>query len=167
MRDSDMAKLTTEDLTGERSPGRLLRRIHRLLVTRVDSLFDDEQLTLVQWTALKLIRDGTAATAGELARSMGIATGATTRLIDSLEVIGYVKRDLSSTDRRVVRLVLTKSGEAKHAERVPVMVASWNEILADFKKQEVDQLIHLLAKLHDSMERVVETSSRGDRADTD
>jgi DNA-binding MarR family transcriptional regulator len=162
-----MSKLTAEDLTGERSPGRLLRRLHRLLVTRVDSFFDDEQLTIVQWTALKLIRDGTARTAGELARAMGIATGATTRLIDSLEEIGYIKRDLGSRDRRVVRLVLTKSGEAKHAERVPIMVASWNEILADFKKQEVDQLIHLLVKLHDSMERVVEASSHGDKEDTD
>ncbi|HTR09279.1 MAG TPA: MarR family transcriptional regulator [Paraburkholderia sp.] len=162
-----MAKLTTNDLTGERSPSRLLRRIHRLLVTRVDSLFDDEHLTLVQWTALKLIRDGTVTTAGELSRSMGIATGATTRLIDSLEELGYVKRDLSSSDRRVVRLVLTKSGEAKHAERVPVMVASWNEILADFKKQEAEELIRLLAKLHDSMERVIETNSRGDGDDAD
>ena len=162
-----MAKLTTNDLTGERSPSRLLRRIHRLLVTRVDSLFDDEHLTLVQWTALKLIRDGTVTTAGELSRSMGIATGATTRLIDSLEELGYVNRDLSSSDRRVVRLVLTKSGEAKHAERVPVMVASWNEILADFKKQEAEELIRLLAKLHDSMERVIETNSRGDGDDAD
>ncbi|MGF6720924.1 DNA-binding MarR family transcriptional regulator [Paraburkholderia sp. GAS41] len=157
-----MAILTTEDLTGEHSPSRLLRRIHRLLVTRVDSLFDDDQLTVVQWTALKLIRDGTGTTAGELARSMGIATGATTRLIDSLEQIGYVKRDLSSPDRRVVRLVITKSGEAKHAERVPIMVDSWNEILADFKKQEAEQLIRLLTKLHDSMERVVETGRRED-----
>jgi Transcriptional regulators len=142
-----MAILTTEDLTGERSPTRLLRRIHKLLVTHIDSLFDDEQLTVVQWTALKQIRDGKGTTtAGELARSMGIATGATTRLIDSLEAIGYIKRDLSSSDRRVVRLVLTKSGEAKHAERVPVMVASWNAILADFKKQEAEQLIRLLTK---------------------
>lgn len=162
-----MAILTTEDLTGERSPGRLLRRIHRLLVTRIDSLFDDEQLTIIQWTALKLIRDGMATTAGELARSISIATGATTRLIDSLEEMGYIKRDLGSSDRRVVRLVLTKSGEAKHAERVPVMVASWNEILADFKQQEAEQLIRLLTKLHHSMERVVETNSRGDQEDTD
>jgi DNA-binding MarR family transcriptional regulator len=162
-----MAILTTEDLTGERSPGRLLRRIHRLLVTRIDSLFDDEQLTIIQWTALKLIRDGMATTAGELARSISIATGATTRLIDSLEEMGYIKRDLGSSDRRVVRLVLTKSGEAKHAERVPVMVASWNEILADFKQQEAEQLIRLLTKLHHSMERVVETNSRSDQEDTE
>jgi DNA-binding MarR family transcriptional regulator len=162
-----MATLTTEDLTGEHSPSRLLRRINRLLVTRVDSLFDDEQLTVVQWTALKLIRDGSSTTAGELARSMGIATGATTRLIDSLEEFGYVERDLTSPDRRVVRLVLTKFGEAKHAERVPIMVASWNEILADFKNQEAVQLIRLLTKLHDSMERVVEASSRGHGKDTD
>jgi DNA-binding MarR family transcriptional regulator len=162
-----MAILTTEDLTGELSPSRLLRRIHRLLVTRVDSLFDDEELTVVQWTALKLIRDGTDTTAGELARSMGIATGATTRLIDSLEAIGYIKRDLSSSDRRVVRLVLTKSGEAKHAERVPIMVASWNEILADFKKQEAEQLIRLLTKLLHSMEHVVEPGRRGDREEAD
>jgi DNA-binding MarR family transcriptional regulator len=162
-----MATLTTEDLTGEHSPSRLLRRINRLLVTRIDSLFDDEQLTVVQWTALKLIRDGSCTTAGELARAMGIATGATTRLIDSLEEIGYIKRDLTSPDRRVVRLVLTKSGEAKHAERVPIMVANWNEILADFKKQEAEQLIRLLTKLQDSMERVVKTGSYGHGKDAD
>ena len=167
MRDDEMVKLTTEDLTGERSPSRLLRRIHRLLVTRVDSLFDDEHLSVVQWTALKLIRDGSGATAGELSRAMGIATGATTRLIDSLEEIGYVKRDLSSPDRRVVRLVLTKSGEAKHAERIPIMVASWNEILSDFKKQEAEQLILLLTKLHHSLERVVETGSQQNLKDGD
>jgi DNA-binding MarR family transcriptional regulator len=163
-----MAILTTEDLTGERSPSRLLRRIHRLLVTRIDSLFDDEQLTVVQWTALKLVRDGMGTTtAGELARSMGIATGATTRLIDSLEEFGYVKRDLSSSDRRVVRLVLTKSGEAKHAERIPIMVANWNEILADFKKQEAEQLIRLLMKLLHSMEHLVEPGRHGDQDETD
>ncbi len=67
----------------------------------------------------------------------------------------------------MVRLVLTKSGEAKHAERVPVMVASWNAILADFKKQEAEQLIRLLTKLHDSMERVVESNSHSGREDTD
>jgi hypothetical protein len=47
------------------------------------------------------------------------------------------------------------------------MVASWNEILADFKKQEAEQLIRLLTKLQDSMERVVKTGSYGHGKDAD
>jgi DNA-binding MarR family transcriptional regulator len=80
--------------------------------------------------------------------------GATTRLIDGLEQKGLLERDRSSADRRVVRLRLTKSGEAKYTEKVPIMVAHSNEVLAGFDQSEANMLMYLLSKMLDSMERV-------------
>ncbi len=58
-------------------------------------------------TALDLIdRAGTLA-AGELARELGLTTGAVTALIDRLEKLGYVRRVPDPNDRRRVLLELT------------------------------------------------------------
>jgi len=149
-----MAMLSVEECVGERSPGRLLRRINKLLLIRMKARFADAELSFVEFMALKLLRDEVSASAGELARDMHINTGATTRLIDGLEQKGLLERDRSSADRRVVRLRLTKSGEAKYIEKVPIMVAQWNEVLAGFDQSEADTLMYLLSKMLDSMERV-------------
>jgi DNA-binding MarR family transcriptional regulator len=150
-----MAVLSVEDCVGDRSPGRMLRRINKLLMTRIEARFTDAELGFVEWMALKLVHDGVATNAGELARDIGINTGATTRLIDGLEANGLIERDRSCADRRVVRLRLTRAGTAKQREKIPLMVASWNELLAGFEQAEANRLIALLGKLLDAMEHAV------------
>jgi DNA-binding MarR family transcriptional regulator len=150
-----LAILSVEDCTGDRSPGRMLRRINKLLLTRIETRFTDPELSFVEWMALKLVRDGVATNAGELSRDIGLNTGATSRLIDSLEGKGLLERDRQRADRRIVHLKLTTTGVAKQIEKVPLMVASWNELLAGFQQREADQLIHLLAKLLDAMDKAV------------
>jgi DNA-binding MarR family transcriptional regulator len=147
-----MAVLSIEECVGERSPGRLLRRINKLLMIRMQARFSDADLGFVEFMALKLIRDGVSTTAGELARDMHINTGATTRLIDGLEQKGLIDRARISADRRVVSLALTSAGEAKYIEKVPIMVAQWNEVLAPFDQSEADMLMFLLSKMLVSME---------------
>jgi DNA-binding MarR family transcriptional regulator len=149
-----MAVLSVEECIGERSPGRLLRRVNKQLLLRMKARFSDADLSFVDFMAIKLIRDGVSTNAGELARDMHINTGATTRLIDGLEQKGLLERDRSSADRRVVRLRLTQSGEGKYIEKVPIMVAQWNEVLASFDQSEADMLMYLLSKMLASMERI-------------
>ena len=103
--------------------------------------------------ALRLFADGLVETAGDLAREFGIATGATTRLIDSLEEQGFIERDRKNGDRRVVLLRLTKKGASHFKEKLPDLLECWNAVLADWKKDEVEQLTMLLTKLQDSFAR--------------
>lgn len=148
-----MVALAVEDCIGSQSPGRLLRRINRLMLARVEARFADAEFGFTAWLALKLVHDGIVGNAGELARDIGMTTGATTRLIDGLEALKLLVRDRGGADRRVVRLRLTEAGIARYQDRIPVMVASWNEILADFERPELDQLLGLLGRLLQSFER--------------
>lgn len=142
-----MAKLNINDAVGERSPSSLLRRINKLLQKRVQARFSDSDPTFEEWMALKLISDGVVDTAGDLSRDFEIGTGATTRLIDSLENQGFVERDRTQEDRRMVLLKLTPHGKTYFRSKVPDMIDCWDDLLRDFEKEEVDRLIMLLMKL--------------------
>lgn len=58
-------------------------------------------------TALDLIDRAGRLTAGQLARELGLTTGAVTALIDRLEKLGYLRRVPDPGDRRRVLLELT------------------------------------------------------------
>lgn len=147
-----MAKLTVETTIGDRSPGRLLRRINRLLEKRIESRFSDSELPFEEWMAIKLIHDGIVTNAGDLSRDFAISTGATTRLIDGLEKRGLVERDRTSSDRRMVLLRLTPAGLERYHSKIPVMLKSWNELLETFDEAEVETFVALLSKLHGAFE---------------
>lgn len=58
-------------------------------------------------TALDVVERAGRMTAGELARELGLTTGAVTALIDRLEKAGYLRRISDPTDRRRVLVELT------------------------------------------------------------
>lgn len=58
-------------------------------------------------TALDVLERAGRMTAGELARELGLTTGAVTALIDRLEKAGYLRRVADPTDRRRVLVELT------------------------------------------------------------
>jgi len=149
-----MAVFTVEDCAASRSPGRLLRRLDKIMSAHVQSKFDGFDLTFQQWIALRVVRDGIVSNAGELAADLGITTGATTRMIDQLEEKGLLTRDRTSEDRRVVRLGITPAGRLAAKELQDHVVSAWNEVLVDFAQEEADQLVLLLTKLLAAAERV-------------
>ena len=148
-----MAKLSVKDELKASSLTCNIRRVHKHLVKRVRARFSEPDRSFEEWMALRLFADGLVETAGDLAREFGIATGATTRLIDSLEGQGFIERDSKDGDRRVVLLRLTPKGASYFRKRVPDLLDCWNEVLADWERDEVEQLVALLAKLQASFAR--------------
>ena len=151
-----MAVLTLEDCSASRAPGRLLRRLDKIMATFVESKFDDQGLSFQQWVALKVVRDGSVTNAGELARELGITTGATTRMIDLLEARGLLARSRAADDRRVVQVEITSEGRAAVLTLQEHVVDSWNEVLADFHQEDVTMLVNLLARVLAAAERVTD-----------
>jgi DNA-binding MarR family transcriptional regulator len=151
-----MAILTFENCATNRAPGRLLRRIDRLMTAFVESRFASLDISFMQWVALKLIRDGKAGNAGELARELAITTGATTRLIDVLEKHELLVRDRGSADRRMVHLSVTPAGAEAVVTLQHHVVEAWNEVLGDFDQAEVDMVVDGLVRLLAAAERVVD-----------
>lgn len=149
-----MAVFSVEDCTASRSPGRLIRRLDKIMASHVEAKFDGFDLSFQQWIALKVVRDGIVGSAGELSAELGITTGATTRMIDLLESRGLLVRDRTAEDRRVVRLAVTEEGRDTVAVLQERVVSSWNALVADFTQDEAKLLVTLLTKLLAAAERV-------------
>lgn len=149
-----MAILNVDDCVARRAPGRLIRRIDKLMPPYIESKFNGAGPSYVQWIALKMVRDGVSENAGELAHELGITTGATTRLIDALEGRGLLARERGGDDRRVVRLVITDAGEEIIEVLHGHVVDAWNDVIVDFTQDEAATLAALLVKLLSAVERV-------------
>lgn len=76
-------------------------------------------------------------TAGQLARRLGLSTGATTRLVDRLERSGYLRRTRDAADRRRVLVELTEN----RPEQLDHILATVTEpVAAVFRSLSPEQL---------------------------
>lgn len=155
-----MARFGMDICLAARSPGRMVRRLAKLATSyvekRLEARFDAFDLSYTQWIALKVIHDGVVTNAGELARELGITTGATTRLVDTLEEHGLLCRDRGSSDRRVVKLCLTESGREITEALLPDVVGAWSDIFEDVDQAEAEAFVATLAKLFAKAEQLNE-----------
>ncbi|WP_174274064.1 MarR family winged helix-turn-helix transcriptional regulator [Sphingomonas bacterium] len=148
-----MAYFTIDDCAARCAPGRLIRRIDKLMASWIEADFPAGDINFSQWVALKLVRDGRTRNPGELARELGHTTGAVTRLIDGLEQRGLLARNRAGGDRRVVSLVITAEGIDKVNLLAPAVVGPWNEVFAEFDRAEFEALVAGLSRLLAAVER--------------
>jgi len=128
------------------SVGYLLKLGHALMHDAATAAFEGHDLSFMQWIVLVKMREGVS-TASELCQIMWHDTGAATRLLDQLEERGYIERQRSTADRRVVQLQLTAAGRRKTTELTPLVVDRLNTALGGFSKAEFEQFMRLLKKL--------------------
>lgn len=131
------------------SVGYLIRRLYTLLLARFEGALAQADFTLTQWIVLIQVRDGLARTASDIANDLGHDSGALTRVVDQLECRGYLQRNRSAKDRRVVELKLTPAGKAIIDELLPLVVDQTNAALAPLSKSEFVQLRSYLVRLLD------------------
>lgn len=131
------------------SVGYLIRRLYTLLLARFEGALAQADFTLTQWIVLIQVRDGLARTASDIANDLGHDSGALTRVVDQLERRGYLQRNRSAKDRRVVELKLTPAGKAIIEELLPLVVDHTNAALAPLSKSEFVQLRSYLMRLLD------------------
>lgn len=89
-----------------------------------------------------------------IAKLMGVTTGTLTKAMDALCEKGYVVRERSRQDKRVVRISLTEKGNAAyehHEEFHRRMIA---HVKGQLTEQETPILIYALAKLIDYFQMI-------------
>jgi len=127
--------------------GYLLKMSHNLLHDYAETIFRDEDISFMQWLMLRKLQERIARTCSDLSRQLRHDTGALTRTVDQLQERGYVVRERSEEDRRVVELHLTDKGRAKLIELNPRVIALFNDTLDEFSDEEFAELNRLLKKL--------------------
>jgi DNA-binding MarR family transcriptional regulator len=79
---------------------------------------------------LNAIENAGGLTAGELAREVGVTTGAVTGALDRLEKVGFARRGPDPEDRRRVRVTVTPEFRARAESIWGPMAADWQRRLA-------------------------------------
>ncbi|MEU8121466.1 MarR family transcriptional regulator [Spirillospora sp. NPDC049024] len=135
------------------SPMRVLGRLSRL--TRIaerelKALFAEFGLERGEFDVLATLRradspDGI--TAGDLARSSMVTSGAVTNRLDRLVAKGYVTRDLDPANRRTVLVALTPAGRDLIDRAVAAHLENERRLLAALDQQEQDALATTLRTL--------------------
>ncbi|WP_338751365.1 MarR family winged helix-turn-helix transcriptional regulator [Bacillus sp. FJAT-52991] len=103
-----------------------------------DEPFSQNQLVLL--LQLKL-SGGMKAT--EIAEFFQVTPGAVTSMCDKLEKLGLIQRVRESSDRRVVQMVLTASGEAKVTE-----------LFTKFPEEKLIEMAKTLSEVNQLMSRI-------------
>ncbi|MCQ8279819.1 MarR family transcriptional regulator [Acetobacteraceae bacterium KSS8] len=109
-----------------------LHHAHQQAVSHIDREMTDFDLSFTQWSTLWVLREGHAESAGDIARLLRLSSGATTRLIDSLEIRRLLQLSHSNSDRRVVLLSLTPQGNLLVTHSSSAIARAWQTLPSPF-----------------------------------
>lgn len=127
----------------------LIGRTRSAIVLRLERLLSEQgfDLNFTQYVVLKHLATSGDLSATELARTISHDAGAMTRVVDKLSDKGYVRREVSETDRRAFRIELTEAGRALWG-RIKVCADDCIEVcLKDFSNTERKQLAEMLNRM--------------------
>lgn len=106
--------------------------------------FTASQIHVVMWLGV----DGPL-TMGDLARRVCITEKTITGVIDRLERDGYLQRVRDQSDRRVIRVILTKKGETEFHRLNEHVTEQIERFLSLLDKGDREALFRILEKLRD------------------
>ncbi|AIF48162.1 MarR family winged helix-turn-helix transcriptional regulator [Dyella japonica] len=144
-----MEHYNKKNFTVTQSIGFMLSKSRNLVAADLDSALKDLGITSQQMGVILSVARGLAQTPLELSRLLAIDTGLMTRMLDKLELQGWLTRRRSDQDRRVIHLGLTRAGHALAEEASGIAPQVLNRRLRHFSKTEFAELQRLLAKFID------------------
>ena len=133
-------------LGDDQSVGFLIKLANQVVMRNLDAELQHFDLTAPQWVPLLVLSKGRADTVAGCARKIDVDTGAMTRMLDRLEAKGFVSRNRSDEDRRVVRVELTKAGHEIVKLIPPTICSVLNSHLRGFSEQEFETFKDLLRR---------------------
>lgn len=90
----------------------------------------------------------------ELAQAMKVTMGTLTVTVDKLIQKGYLERQRSETDRRIVKVLLTKKGKLAYRFHEKFHRDMVKTVIKDFNDEEERLLLFVLGKLNDFIKEI-------------
>lgn len=125
-----------------------IMRTHSLLSMQFDRLFREHGISSPQYNILRILRghDEAGLPSLEIASQMIACVPDITRLLDRLEKAGYVTRERSTEDRRVVRVKISRNGRKFLAELDGPIRDSEQAVLGHMARKDLKELSKLMTK---------------------
>lgn len=152
---------TIDTLEASKSIGFLVKRCGGLMSQLAERRFATEQVSFTQWIVIATLGRFERLTATALSEETCHDMGALTRIVDDLEAEGFVRRERTERDRRVVEIALTSEGRRYLQAGKRLVVELLNTLVEPFTREEHEMLIALLQRM---MARLQEAGLAGSSA---
>lgn len=122
--------------------------IMRELTKRQMSIFSKGFLTIPQVVVLDLLAERGPCKMSELAKALGLTMSAVTVIVDKMIEFKLVKRERSTKDRRVVKVIMLNKGMkiARRARKERIHIV--NDFLSPLTEKEKNEYLRLLKKVY-------------------
>jgi DNA-binding MarR family transcriptional regulator len=143
-----------------RFPGFLMFWIGQRTASRFAQALAPTGLHPRDFGLLNVLQHETRASQLELGRILGIDPSSMVGLLDDLEARGLVERHRNPVDRRAYQLRLTDDGTAMLERGRRIAGRLQRELLAGLDPAEREELVRLLAKVADDLDREPKPADR-------
>ncbi|ESR25552.1 MarR family winged helix-turn-helix transcriptional regulator [Lutibaculum baratangense] len=133
---------------------RALRRIIRSVDIRSKYVARAVGLTTPQIVVLQGIRDLTNVTSSSLSAYVSLSPATVTTILDNLQARGFVSRERSQSDRRVVHPRLTDAGHDVLAAALPHMHDDFAEAFEAMPEEQRVETVAAFRRIADLMEKL-------------
>ncbi len=139
---------TPENYSMDESIGYLIGRARAVMIVNLDRVLAEYGMTHAQFGIFRKLLDGKAEiTTGELAREWNYNIRAMTRMLDRMEEKGFIQRQRSTLDRRVMLVQLSDKGRALADRMSLAAIGMLNHHLRGFSAEEVEQFKDFLRRI--------------------
>ena len=126
-----------------------IRLAHGAVYRHFTETFQHIDLTQKQVSVLWLVDDRTDIAQTDLAKRMQMDRATTMAVVNRLQARGYLVRGKSQSDGRKQTLNLTEGGKAALVQAKAAILEHETWLKGRFTEKEVDQLIEMLARIHE------------------
>lgn len=130
------------------------KELRRAIKSYFSQKLSGDVVTSSHVMALILLKETTCIKGKDLANRMQISPSAASQLVDSLDELGYIKREIDERDRRITYLCLSKKGERMVARIAQQRTDFFKESTACLTDSELASLLTLQRKLLASVQKM-------------
>ncbi len=124
-------------------------------------LFADESLTRPELVSLHIAMDypyrnnGEYITPAEIGKRICMHPSAVSRMLGRLSEMNLVRREISTADRRIVKVIVTDKGKAAVKHFLCKAFSVVNTAMEEFSEEEISQMLELQGKFVGSLRKII------------
>lgn len=125
----------------------------RRLIEQTSS-FEDKAVTLLQAQALSFIYENSNTSVGSLADELSMSISATTQLTNRLAEGNFIKREIGSSDRRIICLSITQDGMRQTKVFKEQLQKTHFNVFRAIPENDIKEMIRIFTSILDSQAKI-------------
>lgn len=130
-----------------------MTQLGKLVKQEFTPMQDENSPTLLQILAVRYIYINKKVTIGDLAGNLQLSKSSATQLIERLVTAGLVRRVSDESDRRIIRLELTETGEKDIAAFKAKRIEKVKKIFSQIPVSDIKELIRIHTNIIETLKK--------------